>query len=410
MKKNLFFIVVFAAFVSTCTISSCKKESVGCESGDTAPTELPAYLQNCGSAYFEIPPTNPTNGKQFNYIKFEKALKDSLPAVGGVQYAVMKNGFTYLTGSSGFAREKGACPVLSLTNCNKMNIASVTKMFTVACALRLLYSQGLDETATLGQFLPPSWNVPATMANLTFIQMFRHRSGLHPFTVNSDFDNTLSYAGLRTLAKNGPATDSIGIQNYRNANAAMMRIIIPQLWKGVAGCPPELLNAGEITDALSQKYYEAAIRQFVLTPVGAEGELDGSDFAEFETLNYSVTGGTGFSAGNWSNKAGGGGWYMTAHDMAKVITGIFDGTIVSNTVATKMVSQNMGFWNYLAVTDGTLAGHGGDIGSGSAEWHSMLVYNTANGIALAVNINTGKLPAGGGLSTVVQNAYNKAWE
>jgi CubicO group peptidase (beta-lactamase class C family) len=412
-KQKINYLVSIVLIAAICTVTACKKQKATCKYNEdiiSGASYLPAYIAGCSEvAYFEVPPTNPANGKSFNYTKFENAIRDSLIGYGGYQIAVLQGSFPMFVKSAGMAREAKECPKLELGNCNKMNIASVTKMMTAATTLKLLDLQGLDETATVGQFLPTSWNVPAGMANLTFQQMLSHRTGLHQYTKNSDFSNTLSYEGLRTLAKTGPNPDSISFRFYRNANVAMMRIIIPALWKNVAGCPAELQSAGEITDALSQKYYEQAVRQFVLTPVGATGELDAGTLDDFQTLYYSSNGSKGYSSGNWKGITGGGGWNMSAVDMARVADGIFDGSIVSSTIATNMINKVMGVWNYLPVTDGTLVGHGGDISGSEGEWHNVLLYNQNNRLSIAININS-RTVEGGGLYNIIVRAYNLAWE
>jgi D-alanyl-D-alanine carboxypeptidase len=407
--KHPLFIICLLLLIS---VAACKKTPAGCEYDDNGTGSWdgwPAYIKFCTSTDFETPITDVTSGKTFNHDKFIAALNDSLLNVGGVQYAVLQGGFVYLNSATGVARAEGACPEGALTPCNKMNIASCTKLMTAACVMKMLYDQGLDEDDTIGPFLPVHWSCPATMRALRFQDLLRHRSGLHQFTSNTNFDVTLGYNGLQTLAQTGPNTDSIGLSRYRNANYALMRIIIPALWKNLPSCPGALQAADTITDAISQQYYDEAIRQFVLNPVGAEGELDAAAMGDFETLYYTTSGANSSGAGNWKNKAGGGGWNMTALDMAKVINGIYNNVIVSTTVRDAMLNNGIGFWNNLTVTDGSFRGHGGDITTGSSEMHSLMVHHTTQNISIAVNINTGTIN-GLGLYNIVQNAYNQAWE
>lgn len=410
---NYSFVLLLTAVLFT--VAGCKKNPVECQYDDSGTGgwgEWPAYIKFCTSVDFETPITDVSSGKTFNHDKFIAALNDSLLNIGGVQYAVLQGGFVYLNGASGVARSEGSCPEGALTPCNKMNIASCTKLMTAACVMKMLYDQGLDENDSIGPFLPVNWQCPTAMRSLRFQDLLRHRSGLHQFTANSNFDVTLSFNGLQTLAQTGPNTDSIGFARYRNANYALMRIIIPALWKNLPSCPNALSNADTITDLISQQYYDEAIRQFVLNPVGAEGELDAAAMGDFETLYYLPGGGGSSGAGNWKNKAGGGGWNMTALDMAKVINGIYNGVIVSSTVRDAMLNNNIGFWNTLTVNDGQLRGHGGDIAGSPPpqEMHSLMVHHTTQNISIAVNINTGTINSGQGLYNIVRNAYDQAWE
>lgn len=406
LKKTL---LALAALVTITAFSGCKKDG-GKANCELAEQEIPAAYAMCSKAYFEIPPTNAANGKTFNYTKFMALLEDSLSGIGGYQICLTEGGFTKFAASKGFARGPKECPPMNLTTCHRMNAASVTKMFTAAATLKLLYAQGLDEDDSIGPFIPASWNAPVGVRNLTFKQMFSHRSGMHMNSTNSDFDNTLSYAGLRTFVQAGVNSDSIGLQRYRNANVALMRILIPQIWKGAPGCPADLLAAGEIDDNESQKYYEQAIKTLIFSPVGVDAELDGTNLDEYKALYYVLdSNATGHAEGNWKNKAGGGGWFINANDMCNVINGIFYGPIVSNNIATAMTSNFMGIWNTFNTPDGTFFGHGGDISTGSYEMHSMLVFNPSNGIAIAININS-KPKTAGGLTSTVQQAYIGAWE
>jgi len=416
MKKVLGNAVVAAFILVVATVSSCVKDKECKYKRDqgAGADYLPAYLSNCtAEAAHEVPPVSPASGKVFSYTKFEQLLLDSLTDVGGYQIAVTENGFPKFLKSAGYARETNECPDLVMTGCNKVNIASVTKILTIATTLKILDDLGMDETDSIGPYLPASWTVPAAVANTTFAALFRHRSGMQ--STNNDFQNTLSYNGLRTFVANGPIPANVGTFNYLNANVALMRIVIPELWKGLASCPAALKNAGEITDALSQTYYERAVKEFVLNKVNAEGELDApTALGDFETLYYTPTSSEGgASAGNWKNICGGGGWNMTANDLAKVMEGIFNGTIVSSVVLTQMQNLGMGLLNQITVTDGTLFGHSGDVSfSGGKEYHSIALYNPNNGLAIAVNINCGfKDPNNGGwLGWIVQRAYNGAWE
>jgi D-alanyl-D-alanine carboxypeptidase len=414
MNKTIKLIGVCMALFAVCLISSCDKESKGCEytSGDNS-DEQPAFITGCTYAtVFEIPPTDPSNGKEFNYAIFQQLLMDSLTGTGGYQIAVTEGSFPKLEVSSGNARETDECPSVAISNCHKMDIASVTKILTATTTLKLLYDQGLTENDTIGPFLPPSWNAPADVRALRFRDMLAHRSGMQ--SANNDFDNTLSYEGLKSFVQAGTVPANVGSFNYLNANVALMRVIIPQLWKALPSCPAALQSAGEIDDAESRKYYEQAVRTFVLNPVGADGELDvTASEGDWQVLYYAAgdtKGGT--ASGDWSNKTGGGGWKMNATDMTKVIAGIFDGTIVNNTILTQMKNLGMGLLNQLGSVNGTLYGHSGDITySGGKQIHSILLHNEGMSLSIAVNINCGfKDPNTQWLGWVVLRAYNGAWQ
>lgn len=179
MNKTTKLIGVCMALFAVCLISSCDKESQSCKYDNVENNELPPFISGCSyGAFFEIPPMDPSNGKEFSYLKFRDLLMDSLTGTGGYQIAVTEGSFAKYQACGGNARETDECPNLALSHCHKMDIASVTKILTSTTTLKLLYDQGLTEEDTIGPFLPPSWNAPADVKALRFRDMLNHRSGM----------------------------------------------------------------------------------------------------------------------------------------------------------------------------------------------------------------------------------------
>lgn len=416
--------IVVTIVVGACFALSCKEDTVGgdCPREDNGSGSGVQTFVDCTPAVLGSDPSGAAGGI-FNTTAFLDMIEDSLDGVLGYQIAVGWNGSIVGTRSFGTARSTEDC-ILDFNQCNRMNGASIAKNLTAAATLKLLEANNLTVDSLVAPHLPASWD-PTTYAKaLSFRHFLAHRSALP--SANNNFGTTLSYSGLQTFVQsteldeeiNDPADPDQNTYVYKNANFALMRIVIPQLWKNLPDAPQELKDAVEITDELSKKYYEQYIKTKLLAPSGvneATLNMDGNDEA---TLYYDFAAseaGTGYTF-DWRGIAGGGGWWISARDLVKYMQGIQNNdAILSPANRTLMYGHptlgwRFGFNRSIDTSRGTGQGHGGSIGS----YLSGVLFHMPENISICIMANSDHptQPNYGNnmLQSWIGNCYDAAWE
>lgn len=412
------------------TISSCKKENTGActRNDDEAIGKFDKLSLSCSTIVIPTTVTGITGGT-FKIDTFIARLRSNLTSVTGYQTAVAYQGKIIATATGGSARLNSDC-VLYMNDCNQMNIASQTKTITMVAVMQLLNQLGLSLDDSIGPFLPSSWVVPAYFRAMPFRNLLLHTSGIN--SINQNFDSTISYAGLRSAIASGPLPTEVpslnsysgNTRNYKNANYALFRVIIPSMWGQLATSPAELQNSkSNITDALSSKYYEMYVKQFVLTPSGVtDATLDAGTLGDKATLFYNFgieAKGTDMDK-TWANITGGGGWVMRATDLALFenvwnensnVLDVSSRTLVYNTSATQSgTTWYPGLVSNGNSTRGPVYGHGGDLNGGTGQMHGITLV-MPDKIYICVQVNS-DLPLSGNsnnLANWVINAYDASW-
>lgn len=414
--QKIFF--VWAALCLICFASACNSDNDDpCQFGaDVLPEPEFCTMSDLSQFYSELSNIDimDASGNIFDYVKFEQLLRDSLDnQAKGWQFALIHaGGFINGGASDGMARDEDECYPQEMTACTKINIASTTKLLTAAAVLKLLDENGLSINDPVAPYLPSNWNVPAGTDTLRFSDFLRHRTGLQ--STNDNFSTTLSFEGLRTFIEGGIQNPQS--YNYLNANFALMRIVIPRLWKMRPDCPP-LLQESNIDDIISQTYYSEYIRQKILFPAGVYDGYLKAEMADLPipTLYYTnAADGQGSGLGDWNAIAGGGGWHLSASDLAKVVATLENGnSVLSSSVRDDMRTLRMGYFNCPMTIQGRAYTHGGDI-SGGGEVHGFAGI-FPNNVAVALFLNSGFIASDGtsgssnDLVALVRNIYDQCW-
>ncbi len=133
------------------------------------------------------------NGPSFSAERFASEMRNRLAGnAKGWAFAIDTNGTRAAEDAGGDARPPTESH-LAMTETRRLNIASVSKTITAVAVLRLLEAAGLTIDDKIWPFLPDSWMLGPGITGLRFRDLLRHESGLT--SVNSNFANTLSYAG-----------------------------------------------------------------------------------------------------------------------------------------------------------------------------------------------------------------------
>jgi len=368
---------------------------------------LAVFLTSCGEEGIN---NIQSNDPQFNMDKFEENLRASLDgATVGYVYAINLNGQLNRSGDSGFARTSLDGQILQSTT-KRMNIASITKTITAAAVLQLLERRGLTIDSLIAPWLPADWNLGTGVGSLTFKSLLTHRTGFN--SANSNFNATLSFNALRDSVATGCINPQTHL--YQNMNYALCRVIIPALWKGLPGSP----SIGEMNPTSASFFYRLYIQQEIFDKIGVLNADCISPAGEQPTLFYTNAANTpGVDYGDWYMICGGGGYYLSAIDLANFLANIrYNNDILS------AANRNIMRDNYIGWSEnGTLNGahgeyfnHGGSInntGPAGGNQGNMrgLIIQFPNDVDLALMTNS-EIGADVSIRTVVFNAYENAWE
>lgn len=357
---------------------------------------------------------NPASTIVFSMDKFEENLNNYVNANGnspvGWAYTISKDG--NLARSQAFGKARTSVDgALDFTLNKEINVASVTKFYTAIGVMQLLEANNLTIDAYIEPWLPASWTKGPGVNNLTFKDLLKHRSGLE--STNNNFDTTLGYEGLKTCIATGVINPKN--RNYLNVNFALFRVLIPSLWSAISN------NAINIeSDQNTQFMYLLYMQLHIFDRLDLPQVDCSPESRETATLYYNVndpiTNGEGRFYGSWNNKAGGGGYFMSVIEMAKV-NAYFEHTevLVTNEIRETMKQHRIGM-SLLSNKEerGNYYGHGGSIGtSGLASQgvRTHIAMFPINGIdcVVVMNCQGTTFETGTSLQGMIYDAYNAAW-
>jgi CubicO group peptidase (beta-lactamase class C family) len=382
--------------------------------------------------FFAIPTAQAQNGgvklgantKEFDMDLFEQNIRKSLDGKSiGYAYAINQNGQLKKKGAGGKAVLGQDMPKEGIkidpngvpqSPDKRMNIASVTKTLTATTVLKILQDKlakdvtNLTVDSKVNAFLPASWTRGPGVTTLTFKELLSQFSGM-----NLEYDTDI--AGLRNWIAKGvtrPKTEYA----YKNANLAIFRIIIPymlssaQIRKSLDAHAQ--MNLDSFNALISNQYVEA-VNNLVLEPMGilnASCKPEG-DFLPTRFYNFPNDGKNGSLAGDWTLKSGGGGWFMSAVNLAQFLAHLRYNNKILTPATRKMMDENMLGWR----TGGSVKGdhglylaHGGGLNNSQGVlFMSTCIMNYPNGVQVSLLINSGG--TFGDKYKLLGNAFDNAW-
>lgn len=358
-------------------------------------------------------------GPKFNINKFEQNLKDYVTFGGnqpvGWAYTISQNGQLKKWNSFGKSRTIDDGDE-NFTVSKEINIASISKFYTAIAVMQLLEANNLGIENKIGQWLPPSWTKGTGVSELTFKDLLKHESGLS--SVNTDFDNTLGYQGLKTCIQTGVVNNKT--RNYLNVNFALCRVLIPSLWSKLPGSP----NINIEDDLSTQNTYLQYMQQNIfgrihLQNVDCEPEAR-VDATLYYNNNDPQSNKNGTYYFSWKNKSGGGGYFMSPLEIAAV-NAYFEHTevLLSDNIKEIMKTHRIGMdlgQGGAIEQHGKYYGKGGSISNGAGQGIlgqiAMFPYNGIDCVVIMNSQgNTFKDGADGTrLDLMIYKAYNDAWE
>ncbi len=309
---------------------------------------------------------------------FDSALQSYMQRrnVPGAALAVTVNGRLVL--ARGYSWENGALPAIQPDAA--FRLASVSKPLTAIGIMRLAQNGQLNLDAKIKD-IPgfDAWLKSNTWAdpqikNVTVRQLLHHTGG---WDRDITADPMLNDFAVCTFQ------DPDALPTTQESIAAYARALPFDHTVGFAHAYSNFgyLLLGRIIETVSGKNYDTFMRDNVLTPVNAQGAFLGSNFAggakevqyftPINTTGASRLGWTGFNQPgrqlcNWQHAeltpssyggynidpmAAHGGWASSAIDLARVMVGVDDGTLVNATSRAAMWSRPDGRARRVAVYD-----------------------------------------------------------
>lgn len=329
----------------------------------------------------------------------------------GYCYVIAKNGQVVYSEEAG-KRIAGADGSVNQDIHATMYTASVSKAITAVAALRLMEQKGIPINDKVWHYLPSHWTIAASFKQISFKNLLQHKSGI-------DKDTGYDYTSLKALATAGVNVNDIGVNSeYANANFGLFRILIPYMITD----QDNLFNNSEITIddylvVITASVYKEYVKDNLFEPLDIT-TADTKPSGAKPTLYYSYptnNSQSGWSIGDRTLLAGGGGWYISCYDLAKLFAYVrFTEDIIDEDSRDLMNDNFLGWDKGLSVSNsyehGTYHAKNGGFSNGDDQGVSTLVKNFPEGVQISVMINS-KGGNYGGLSVNegVAKAFDDAW-
>ncbi len=245
--------------------------------------------------------------------------------VVGYAYAINKDGSIVRSGANGFARTADDGQ-LDMSIHTRSFVASVSKQVTAVATIKILHQAGLTVDTLIEDYLPAEWLKSGGFwgkNGLTFGDLMTHSTGLGQafdlMKANDDVTALASWGndwdGLEFVVSNG--ADPGASYSYKNANYALLRVLIPEVWVQMGGAPYD-----EVTEANHSLMYLAYVYQNVFEPAGVYNVTCWVQSAQEEALAYSKDfveeGGVAHEI-NFSSCGGHSGFRLSAYQLAKYL-------------------------------------------------------------------------------------------
>lgn len=200
----------------------------------------------------------------------------------GYAYTIARNGQVVAEDGVGQAR-RAVDGTRAFTPTTRLEVMSVTKNMTAIALLKLLQAEAVSIDSPIARWLPLDWPKAggfkrASQTPITFRHLLTHTSGVNQAIVAAPPGSGVgnSWSGLRALVALG-ATPNAAPDNYKNANYALMRVLIPRL-----------TGQRVVTEQRAYKRYLLWLNEAVFEPSGVASvscwESDDSNAA----LTYNV--------------------------------------------------------------------------------------------------------------------------
>lgn len=278
----------------------------------------------------------------------------------GYGFVIYENNELKASGSGGLkSRSVDATGEKPYTIDTKMHIASMSKTLAAMAFTQLAAQKGIRTTDKISPYLPPSWVKGPLVDQITFYDLFNHRSGIIGLgnnCQNGAYSENI-YAGLKQLIANGVKEANRGKYCYQNANIGLMRVLIPAL-TGYA-----FTGDDGVDDQQTQQRYLTYVQDNVLAKVGIQGAVPTYPPGDpTYCYPYPYTAGrSGWNPGNFFTTLGAYGWYLTPREAGKLYATVLSSTdqsVITTAYKDTLLLNNLGCFR-AATSLGDIAYHDG---------------------------------------------------
>jgi CubicO group peptidase (beta-lactamase class C family) len=364
----------------------------------------------------------PPTGVRFDLDKFEQNLKNAFAGdkATGYAYAINVNGQLKRSGEDGVARRAAdnQNAALDQSPTKRMNIASVTKTITAAAVLKAIQDKkavghpNLTIHSKIDPFLPPAWTRGPGVKDLTFKELLSQFSGMN--------DNGGGTGGeaLQKWVADGvtrPKDEFV----YINANIAIFRVVLPYMLAGddvrAAWNKMAQSNNADFNASVSAEF-RRHVRDLIFVPMG----IKDADFKQADpapTLLYNTANtAKGYAVGDWLLSGGGGGWFLSAVDLARFLAHLrYNDQILNPTTRALMNDNRLGWrppqvYSTVRGKHGNYYAHGGGLNynsEGQKVGMASGIMDYGNGVQAALVINS--LGTYGDKIRILRDAFDNAW-
>lgn len=253
--------------------------------------------------------------------------------VNGYSFVIKQGNVTHARSSGWAIRPVDVDGGQTMTWNTRSFIASVTKTFTAVATLQLLEANDLTIEENISDWLPDNWTKGVGIEDLTFKHLLTHTSGFKQIfnglneAKKDKWGN--DWQGLKWIVKNGARPDSS--RAYKNANFALLRVIIPKLWKA-SGMPDADFTA--ITRDNHGLLYVIYATNHIFNPSGIDvgASCSASQLFKPQAMGYDANDASEqglMSERSWANCGGDAGLRLSARDLGKFMASLIDGTLLS---------------------------------------------------------------------------------
>jgi D-alanyl-D-alanine carboxypeptidase len=369
-----------------------------------------------------------TNTKEFDINLFEQNIRKALDGKSvGYAYAINLNGQLKKEGAGGYAVLPQDMPTDGIkidpkgtaqSARKRMNIASVTKTITATTVLKIIQDKlakdypNLTIDSKVNAFLPASWKRGPGVEALTFKELMSQFSGMN-------LEGGTDLAGLKLWIETG-VTRPKSEYKYKNSNLAIFRIIIPYMLstplirKSLDAHAQ--MNPDSFNTLISNQYIDA-VNKLVLEPMGilnASCKSEG-DFLPTRLYTSLDTKKKGTLTGDWTLTSGGGGWYLSAVNLAQFLAHLRYDNKILTPATRKLMNDNYLGWmspegGWPVTGDfGVYHSHEGDLHYGDDPKNGMtsIIMNYPNGAQVVILVNS--LGTYTKAVSLARQAFDNAW-
>eukprot|EP00546_Thalassionema_frauenfeldii_P014653 CAMPEP_0178930232 /NCGR_PEP_ID=MMETSP0786-20121207/21102_1 /TAXON_ID=186022 /ORGANISM="Thalassionema frauenfeldii, Strain CCMP 1798" /LENGTH=738 /DNA_ID=CAMNT_0020606699 /DNA_START=108 /DNA_END=2321 /DNA_ORIENTATION=+ len=305
------------------------------------------------------------------------------------------------------------------TNDHQMAVASVSKTLTAIGTLKLLHERGISIHDPIASWLPPDWIRGDGWESVTFVHLLTHTSGVNQAIKalsEAEKDNLGNdWDGLRYLINMSVVPNSSS--DYKNANYALLRIIVPTIWTSGDDASSSPAFGQEVNEFTHGLLFVGCMQDYVFEPAGVYGVSCTATESQPVALMYNFTDDTvPGQLGDVSIYGCGAhaGWMLSTTQLSAVLVHLrHDPSYIPSVVVDAMDLYKLG-WNQLSndANNGRLGKywHGGDWFRSGTEAHScvMTMRDHGSNVEATLLVNS-QLPGGSSSAcTILKDAYNNA--